>query len=421
MKTPSALSLLVGLFFLAGGSCQNTRETLTGEWQETLEGMTLRPVYPPRQDFQVGDIYLSHPDAAALEQWVSTLDLGDVAAKFQKGRGPFSGKAVRPASTAPRNAMHLVVFPEFSGINVRGRDIDWLVPSEALSLAEGESWQGDHEVTLKISSASSYGLPFNLISKAMIEETSEGETSVQRLRPELGISLSTLARTQALPATSPDPHVRLEVVTEVYYAHAFDISVTRLRQPARDVTEPIELVDASIQDNNKGLVEALNQRLVGVDSSTPGTNLRILGATDATIVLRRTFEEPIAVGYRSMRVTLNKKTGEVVSYDSHNPIPKADKPATRRDRFDLEGALALELDDHLQGKAELLEVRYDPAISRWRLQVRLYEGAEAPFIPRSQRSAIAERAGERTNRLSGEDKRRLQRFVDAGGIIFETR
>jgi len=424
MTTPTrdarALLLLTAAALLTG-ACQNTRETLTGEWQETLEGMTIRPVFPPREDFQVGDVYLRHPQAPALEQWVATLDLRKQGEAFYARRAPYPGEETRSGRSSGASQLRQVVFPAFAGVNVRGQNIDWLIPAEALSLAEGDSWQGDHEITLRISSAESHGLPFNVISEALVVEVEDGSRTLQRLRPELGISLPTLARTQVSPDVDvPDRHVRLDVVTEVYYARTIDISLTRLRRPAQEEAEPIELVDAAAQVDNKSLVDSLNRRLDDAAPSTPGSTLRILGATDAGVVLRRAFEHPIAIGYRAMTLTLDRKTGEIISYDSQTPLGSTRKETTRRERFDLSGALALELADQLHGQAELLDIHYDTEISRWVLLIEKEKGAEPPFLPLSRRKEIAERAGERAGRLSAEDRRRLQRFVDAGGILFET-
>ena len=425
LRPPSAAWLLL-VSLVTSSACQNTRETLTSEWHQTLEAMTIQPVYPPREDFQVGDIYLRHPEAPALEQWVASMDLRQVGETFYAQRAPFPGSTpngnVRLASAkSGRSPLRQVVFPEFASVNVRGENLDWLIPSEALCLTEGNTLQGEHEITLRISAAESYGLPFNVISKSLIQEQERDGKTIQLLRPDLGISLPTIARTQSSPdAPVLDRHVRLDVVTEVYYARAIDINVTRVRRRDREEVEPIEIVDAAAQEDNKSLVEALNKRLVAVAPSTPSTTLRILGATDATVVIRRTFKEPIAIGYRSITLTLKRKSGEIVSYDSQTPLAEGNQPRTRKDRFDLPGALALEVADQLHGQGELLEIRYDTAISRWVLDVELVEGAETPFFHLTQRSGMAERVKERSGRLSAEDRRRLQRFVDPGGILFDS-
>lgn len=406
------------------------------EWNRTLLQMGIHPVHPPREDVQVGDIYLHQRGVRAtpfdqgqvfpLELWVANVDVGQDVWEFYATRAHFpdSTTGTETSSTVSAVAraegdtfrsgdnprLRQVVFPEFSSMTLRGDELQWLVPVEVLSIAAGSISPDKYRVTLKIPVVESYGLPMSRLLDHIVEADDASGDSL-RLKSGIGLSLPHLRafyREQSvwdrrvLGSAGDDPTVGFEVISEVYYARAIDISVSR--------NWDFGQTSGSTVAETTNLVEELNKRLdVILRQTTPGTSVRVLGANASSVVLRRSFQRPIAIGFRSFVLSVNSNTGQVAGI---GPGYFENEEAAGTS---VEEALSLELSERFQLEARAIQARYRDG--RWIFTVRAQEGgaptARYLFVGRSERTEIADRIRDTAgSELSAESAKQLSDFVE---------
>ncbi len=223
----------------------------------------INPVFPPREDLQVGDVYLRRGDPAdarfvrnafvPIDLWVASLQPSSVERHYER-RGSFPdsledsltdeegkvlpGRFVKVPADAgdPANAfsrhdlsrLRQVAFPDFLSLSVQSGDVRALVPVQALSIGFGASWQNDQQADVKIPAAESYGIPFSQIKASLFDP---GSTPA-RISPQIATHADLEMFRRRLDALAPtaDPcprqYVYLDVITEVYYARVMDIAIS---------------------------------------------------------------------------------------------------------------------------------------------------------------------------------------------------
>lgn len=427
--------ILTSSLLLTGMACQVPPEPhdMNQEWNLTLLSMGIHPVHPPREDVQVGDVYLHQKGVRAtpsdegqvfpLELWVANIDVGKDVSEFYAARAHFPDSTTGMETTSTVSAaaraegdtflsgdnrrLRQVVFPEFSGMTIKGDELQWLVPVEVLSIAAGSSSHYDYGVTLKIPAVESYGLPMSRLLDHIVE-TEDASGGSLRLKSGIGLSLPRLRafymeqsawdRRVLSSARDDNPTIGFEVLTEVYYARAIDISVSHNWDFGPRTGSELDLV------------EELNKRLDAVlRQTTPGTSVRVLGANDSTVVLRRSFQRPIAIGFRSFVLSVNPNTGQVAGIGP-GYFENAEAAGTS-----VEEALSLELSERFQVEARAIQARYHDG--RWVFTVMAQEGgaptARYLFVGRSERAEIADRIRDTAgSELSAESERQLSDFVE---------
>lgn len=229
--TLPALILTLTLALIYG--CTYNRGLVYREWTETMSQLGIFPVFPPREDVQVGDVWLlpMHPFATgAIEAigglgmtgvWCDnilftspgtsttelTASVNDIVSEFYNVRPSFPsstsiGRSTASAgpSTANIDVMNLditkvpemgtstaniftqgdikrlrqVAFPEFAITNIKQYSLNALVPVEYLNLAGGFTSNRVRQVSLKIPSAESYGLPAQIVLSTFFRNDSIG-------------------------------------------------------------------------------------------------------------------------------------------------------------------------------------------------------------------------------------------------------
>jgi hypothetical protein len=365
------------------------REEIRRAWNTTLQQLGVQPIYPPREDVQIGDIYLrqpAEPHFLPMDLWLAQVDLRQIAADFYANRSHFPDSPTASDANYSRTSEHdtfpsgdsprlrQVAFPEFASMTVRGNDLEWLVPTEALAIVGGTSWQGGHEITLRVPSVESYGLPANVVLDHVTVER-DGQLL---LGPGVGLTPAQLQAMRSRQEPGSDPgsqELELEVIREVYFARAIDISISRTS--GSGMTTEITFVEAGPSDEEPGtrpdLVERLNARLERtLESTAPGATVRVIGANDASVVLRRTFQRPIAVGFRSFVLSVDPDTGIVNGIDRLRQARSAGGAQGQP----LEPALSGELTRRFEKEVDGVEATFDSAEDRWSLKVRPTAGQE---------------------------------------------
>src|ERR1043165_7751752 len=94
-------SLILTATFLFSGCIHTPRGYVAKEWSSSMRELGIIPVFPPREDVQVGDVYIApvSPDQelAAFKKkeflplglWVATLDVKTPLTAFYSNRSSF--------------------------------------------------------------------------------------------------------------------------------------------------------------------------------------------------------------------------------------------------------------------------------------------------------------------------------------------
>lgn len=355
-STVGGLALAAWAWASTTGCVNPPKGYVAKEWSGKMRELGIVPVFPPREDVQVGDIYVtkerqedSFEDGYVpigvfagrvkdLPRDISNLYgsrasfpvTPELAAGYMTNHtnNPFA--LVAQARDTNRNVflagdtnrLRLVGFPSFFSVTFNKSDLAASFPIEALSVALAGSFQNAEKVTVSVPVAESYAYPAgDLISQLLDNEGSF--KGVGGLTTPIAIRLAGNA-----------DEAYLHIITEVFYARAIDISLHRsvtraggLRvKPAvpavsdgSSSTEGNRVANAagnSPEERANAAYSALDGRLA---ETIPGGSLKVVGSGDWGATMRRTYERPIAIGYRGVALQL-KSDGSVTSLGPSNTV-----------------------------------------------------------------------------------------------------
>lgn len=337
-----------------GGPLDNVQK----DYVEQTLSLGIIPVYPPREEFQVGDIYLvsqgDTPDSA-VSVWYSRYDAArEAAADFLNTRIAFRRTANRTKPDAPKPAINpqddvfgnllstrgdvlietlpIAAFPQIS--SNAGRNFS-LGINRALS-ALGFANATQTTVTLDFVDVRTYWvpvaeLPAGFSANAFGYDGSPFHKSLIRgqLEERLVVKSPELAgldphQLQAYMARCRKTHVRL--VTRVYltreiqytYSNA-QITAAAIRQARGDpadvnlggvvVPNIVNVQVAGAPDNGAIAPEALNTAVAEiakvVESTTEGDGIAFESWDARGITFSRTYERPVAIGYGGVKLPVS--------------------------------------------------------------------------------------------------------------------
>ncbi len=321
----AALFLLIAATIAFCGCSSFKRGTVYKDWTKTLAELGIFPVFPPREDVQVGDVWLlpMHPFQTDTIEEIGGLGLTGIwcdniltpggtatetrkyVSNFYMARPSFPSTMNASASilynmengsstaasdilkicAVPRNTdtaniftdskdmcrLRQVAFPEFAFTKIDKGALNALVPVEyVLNVAGGFTYDKIRQISLKITSAESYGCPASILLKKFfengsIEDSNSSNPKYFFLKNWSGISTDTnnddenipgvrglssltvrLARAQFNDACNKlvrngnfkfsdkikkelkknEDYIWLAVINEVYYARAMDINIS---------------------------------------------------------------------------------------------------------------------------------------------------------------------------------------------------
>lgn len=346
------VGVLLFLPAFSGCTVQPTRGDFQKEWNLALRELGINPIFPPREDVQVGDVYVrrGNPNAATLaaargyvpiDLWVTSLPLRDAVSRFYADERssfpetppapPAAGKEPEdfitrvPRGTADAflttdaHRLRQVAFPDFTSVTVRGADLQAFVPLQVLAVAFGAHWQGTHQLSVRIPMAESYGLPAAPVHEAL-KAALNGPID-ESLRLHLFDGLRTWARTdptvdeRACEAMANEKYLYLDAITEVFYARSIEMSISTAKEfGARTRVQPAVAIPGGASQDAFERASTLNEKLQGVDKQvTPGGSVQFIAVSDNSISMRRTYLHPVAIGFRSLVVAVDPETGAIVS------------------------------------------------------------------------------------------------------------
>lgn len=229
------------------------------------------------------------------------------------------------------NRLRLVAFPEFSSTTVSQSDLSALIPAEALSLNITAS--SVESVSLKIPVAESYSLSMEKVFNKLFDTKSdrtaapneefEGYLRVALLQAKSSQKTKVDQSQDKISEISKKEHIYLRVITEVYYARAFDISIfgsnsfgstlnyakpPEANTAIEDTEESPEdysyfngVIDSSAPTDSGSYISKIKGNLASTQT-VPGGTIQVLHSSESTIGLRRVYDRPIAVGFRGMNI-----------------------------------------------------------------------------------------------------------------------
>lgn len=286
---------LVLLPFLAG--CGVEPGFVAREWSKTIRHYNMMPVFAPREDVQIGDIFLLPGTPADLDRQVmegksflsmsvlaDSVDLAPHLHAFQKTRFQFpridgpsgyvgdggtagNGGAVKvPATCGEERApcdlfgtpptairsLRQVALPDVVVASFTGAEARALLPAAAFAAAGGAAYQNVESVSLKIAAAESYALPAMSVVNALFPALDDAFT----------VACFDLRGTRTLIAGGwpADRPIYLRIPTEMYLARAIDLEVKLSRSAGAGVEVAMPLPDGRARQ----AMDALLARLSGL-------------------------------------------------------------------------------------------------------------------------------------------------------------
>ncbi len=218
------------------------------------------------------------------------------------------------------NRLRLAAFPDFSSTTFTQGELSALIPIEALLLGVNANFSNLKRVSVRIPAAEVYGLPVSsIIDSVTCKPDSAGRRKL------------VCAALQALEFTFPKSKhkfVYVRIPTEIYYARAMDVSIftasaggarLTLANAPEKKTDPIHNpkpgpdgglpADLSAADANDLLTRAREQ--LNQVQPAPGGSVQIVSASEFAVGVRRTYDRPVAIGFRGITLKINMETGDI--------------------------------------------------------------------------------------------------------------
>lgn len=326
------------------------------EWTNNMEELGITPIFPPRQDIRIGQVFL-HVDARADGPHVSNrgfLQMGTYFAALDLNAELIEHYGLRPdfamsGASAPARlslarsvpseiTLKAVAFPGFLKATARGANIGALVPVGGLPLKAGLGLSSVDSASVTVAAAESYSLPWlQVANKLHLQDGSLdlGTGAVQRLQ----------ALSEQIPAGSS---LKLTVISEVFYARSFDttfhLSSSAALSLAKDLREGNGAEKSDLNDTTKSKLPTAAASAAAAPEATasaaldatalasaevkrkataydqtinlvpqiPGVSVGVAYSATGDIGLRRTYDQPIAIGYRGLTFKVNVLGGKLV-------------------------------------------------------------------------------------------------------------
>lgn len=371
-----ALSILTILLT----ACGSTPTSIEDEWEKNIGKLGVAPVYPPREDFYVGNVFLCLPTNAASSvicqngnnggdvkvknmNLFSTLGLGIgrqyLPAKDDSGKQTVTGipddsdeipwpamekysptqnnfiwTEPPPAKAEtlernPRRLLKLVSFPAFTLASGTLASLGLNAPSGSLGAMLGTGYSKNTNISVSVPAAESYGWPLLaqikiLKNKCVNEQWKDTLSGIGGFADELPLT----------------------IVTEVFYARVINVDLSfssaagvdvgivpqyfsSLSQKQQDLEKQSAqlMTDPTAKDangvSNKDKADQINQQIQDIQSkmanavpSVPGVKGAIVHVSSTGVTLQSALEYPVAIGFRGVNVNLDWKGCEIKSLSS---------------------------------------------------------------------------------------------------------
>lgn len=329
------------------------------EWSKSMRELGIYPVFPPREDLYAGDIFVSQVDAAPppsslqtglppLGLFFSSIDINLFAKAHYLHRPEFPASAASiPVGSnvfdPPRAQSRLktVAFPFFLKATASGAEVGALIPVDLLPWKAGLGLKSVKSASVTVSSAESYSIPWLQIDDLLTDENGQFAIPTNRGR---AVSSEETVKSLRKVAIGSDgkaaTHIDVTVISEVFYARTFDVTLHissdaalsiagEIPSPAQAASNRAAAVasgistDASSNSASAASAVAAAETATSVAAAeaaklqnlidkaknlaplTPGISAGVSMSSTGDIGLRRTYDRPIAIGYRGVRYRIS--------------------------------------------------------------------------------------------------------------------
>jgi hypothetical protein len=218
-------------------------------------------------------------------------------------------------------------------------DLAAVVPVESVNLAFSAGFSSARSVTVSVPVAESYGVPMDKVWRKIMNATG----GIMDFVPNVPLAqLHNLVNASQVVRDGTNYYAPLRVITEVYYTRALDIAVvskttrgfgmagrplatdalsaarsaltssnsttsaTNTTSASTTGSNTVVFISAGVTNLNGTAVERAAEMNRSLDQAmtqtVPGGSVKFIAAGDRGVSLRRTYDRPIAIGYRAAQV-----------------------------------------------------------------------------------------------------------------------
>jgi hypothetical protein len=316
-----------------------------GQWARAIERYGISPVFPPEEDFAVGDLFVQivsddDPDPNADSDRVSSstafrgrsvkLDHIDVRKELEAiyAMLPFFGDLVSGSASGSNQAEHGLFRRERKALPIAA--FPGIALSDTQRAVGGLAWMGRHlfnfgavsenSERLELPSIETYGLP-NVVAQAMLEDyctktkdVCSERTARKYLRPIVGDRVFAEYTDKRDPTLFYYPiKIRIFMVNRVYLTRAIVNQVRFGRAEAGSAqlsggttsAEPLPQSPAptgGVAGDPPGSLAELQKRIDDLEKRLSGSRQAAAGTYGSSLNrqlgIDQTFARPVAIGYR---------------------------------------------------------------------------------------------------------------------------
>lgn len=347
------VALSLSLAVICGcATTTNAPGQVARDWSCKLREMQIRPIFPPREDVQVGDVYWldqmgatdadgycgEKKDFLQIAPYVAYLDVRNGVSSHYGARPNFpkttssqgtvtltaSGLSISQATQSTdatqgddglftngkADRTRVAAFPDFMTVHVDKTSIGAILPVQGILASLGLGSQNLDEATISIPVAESYSVPTAVFSTALASNS--GGTK----------SLCDAAR--FLTPSLKNRTGYFHIVNEVFYTRAIDVTISGQSEltasaganlptsvvsstgPAAITTTGIITqstvagsVTQSITAVSDGMLKQFQAR-----NNLPGVSVAYEQGNARRVSMRRIFDRPVAIGFRSIPILI---------------------------------------------------------------------------------------------------------------------
>jgi hypothetical protein len=319
----------IALLFLFG-CAPLTQRDLRLEYLNQTRAIGMTPVYPPRGEVQVGDVYLTFVPADGGENEATSLFVGsmtsmrDQALTYLASRDNIGGLMPDGNTAAPLAEMRIlpaVNFPSITGSAASSASLGAVAPvfSGLFSVGSADT------VTMKFVDVRAFGMPY---LAASVSAPDFQRNVCPRLLGRVNALYGELGYVGAARMTGPPPcgdpkaaakgqSCRVQIITRTYLTRQIDFTYNQKRRiggsvatvtplaPATPVATPPSIavsVDGSTPpDTAASIITALKAPAPATAATTAAT---AVSETAQGLKFDQLFDDPLAIAYEAVSLSL---------------------------------------------------------------------------------------------------------------------
>jgi hypothetical protein len=312
------------------------------EWCSQMRELGIVPIFPPREDVQVGDIYVYPYDPSDSEieklvgsnyspigmspRWAQLEELSrEVSIEYAKRiefakcnntspglPTPYHAASDASSSLPSINRLRLVAFPEFMSVTFSEGQLSALIPVEAITAALGVGWSDEKSITVKIPSAESYAVNACAIFDHLLDPLYNGCKLKNQYSTGLPFINNWYANylSPSQQKNKSTDSLWVIVITEIFYTRSVEVSIENKKTRGLFARTPnTGDTSTSLAQQAEDAIkraDTLNKMLSQGIGNIPGGSIRYVTASDSKVSMRREWAYPVAIGYRGMVFQVDK-------------------------------------------------------------------------------------------------------------------